>query len=471
MATVHPSRMGLVPIDPVKDRRPYDDRDVRDRGQTSTERSRRDPERDRRHDPHRSRSRERNRPADDRGYDRRRSRSPRASDRRRSPVYDEYKRPATPPPRGEDSAAAPPWRVQENMYPPRGRPAENAPNWSGSGAGADFFESRRQQRMNSTFSIYPPSPKYRPRDSPPPDSKSKKKKSKHRRRDPSDSSSSEDDSRERRRSSRKHREKDRKERKKHRHRSDDKSDDDEDRRHRKDRKRSRPSSVANGSDDDGRSHRKTNEKGKRRGDDSEDERSRERSRSGKLSRARSPPRSEEEEEWVEKPTKSGGLVFDAPSVVKKDAGPSNVSRPTEQAGDSDDDDVGPQPASKATTTSKKVDEREYGGALLRGEGSAMAAFLQEGGTDARIPRRGEIGLESDEIAQYEAVGYVMSGSRHRRMNEVRMRKENQVISAEEKRGILKLQREERERREAILRDEFSELVQEKLKGAGRMGGH
>jgi hypothetical protein len=128
--------------------------------------------------------------------------------------------------------------------------------------------------------------------------------------------------------------------------------------------------------------------------------------------------------------------------------------------DSDDADVGPQPLYQAATT-KKLDERAYGGALLRGEGSAMAAFLQDG-TDVRIPRRGEIGLTSDEIAQFENVGYVMSGSRHRRMNAVRMRKENQVISAEEKRGILKLQREERERRETILREEFGELVSEKL---------
>lgn len=94
----------------------------------------------------------------------------------------------------------------------------------------------------------------------------------------------------------------------------------------------------------------------------------------------------------------------------------------------------------------------------------MAAFLQDG-TDVRIPRRGEIGLTSGEIAQFENVGYVMSGSRHRRMNAVRMRKENQVISAEEKRGILKLQREERERRESILREEFSELVSDKLKAS------
>lgn len=141
--------------------------------------------------------------------------------------------------------------------------------------------------------------------------------------------------------------------------------------------------------------------------------------------------------------------------------------PVDDAGgdDGDDDDFGPKPVQKVSV-SKKIDEREYGGALLRGEGSAMAAFLRDGDTDARIPRRGEIGLAPDEIASFESVGYVMSGSRHRRMNAVRMRKENQVISAEEKRGILKLQKEERERREAILREEFKELVQDKLKGAG-----
>jgi hypothetical protein len=132
--------------------------------------------------------------------------------------------------------------------------------------------------------------------------------------------------------------------------------------------------------------------------------------------------------------------------------------------DEDGDDVGPQPP-QTNTSSRKVDERQYGGALLRGEGSAMAAFLKDG-TDVRIPRRGEIGLTSDEISTYEAVGYVMSGSRHRRMNAVRMRKENQVISAEEKRGILQLQKEERERREAILREEFQELLKDNLKSAG-----
>ena len=38
----------------------------------------------------------------------------------------------------------------------------------------------------------------------------------------------------------------------------------------------------------------------------------------------------------------------------------------------------------------------------------MAAFVAEG---KRIPRRGEIGLLSSEIASFESEGYVMSGSR------------------------------------------------------------
>ena len=142
---------------------------------------------------------------------------------------------------------------------------------------------------------------------------------------------------------------------------------------------------------------------------------------------------------------------------------------TEASAQPEDDDsepeVGPQPAFvMETRANKRIDERQYGGALLRGEGSAMAAFLQED-TNVRIPRRGEIGLTSDEIANFESVGYVMSGSRHKRMNAVRIRKENQVISAEEKRGILKLQKAERQRREAVLREEFQELVSEKLKAA------
>ena len=51
----------------------------------------------------------------------------------------------------------------------------------------------------------------------------------------------------------------------------------------------------------------------------------------------------------------------------------------------------------------------YGKALLPGEGAAMAAYIADG---KRIPRRGEIGLSSNEIETFEDMGYVMSGSRY-----------------------------------------------------------
>lgn len=66
--------------------------------------------------------------------------------------------------------------------------------------------------------------------------------------------------------------------------------------------------------------------------------------------------------------------------------------------------VGPAPKPHVTLSAK-----DFGKALLPGEGAAMAAYVAEG---KRIPRRGEIGLTSDEIASYESVGYVMSGSRY-----------------------------------------------------------
>lgn len=69
----------------------------------------------------------------------------------------------------------------------------------------------------------------------------------------------------------------------------------------------------------------------------------------------------------------------------------------------DEDVVGPVQKPQVTLT-----PREYGKALLPGEGAAMAAYVAEG---KRIPRRGEIGLTCDEIESFESVGYVMSGSR------------------------------------------------------------
>ncbi|ESP05051.1 hypothetical protein LOTGIDRAFT_109358, partial [Lottia gigantea] len=100
----------------------------------------------------------------------------------------------------------------------------------------------------------------------------------------------------------------------------------------------------------------------------------------------------------------------------------------------------------------------YGHALLPGEGAAMAAYIAEG---KRIPRRGEIGLESNEIEQFENMGYVMSGSRHRRMEAVRLRKENQIYSADEKRALANFNHEERAKRETKILSQFREMVSRK----------
>ena len=55
----------------------------------------------------------------------------------------------------------------------------------------------------------------------------------------------------------------------------------------------------------------------------------------------------------------------------------------------------------------------------------------------------------------------MSGSRHKRMNAVRMRKENQVYSAEEQKALALFNYEEKARRENKILAEFRDLVQQK----------
>ncbi|CAO3669627.1 unnamed protein product [Rhizopus stolonifer] len=118
--------------------------------------------------------------------------------------------------------------------------------------------------------------------------------------------------------------------------------------------------------------------------------------------------------------------------------------------------VGPVPLIENDTHN----ERQYGSALLPGEGSAMAAYVQQG---KRIPRRGEIGLSGDQISDFEKAGFVMSGSRHQRMNAVRLRKENQVISAEEKRLVLQHAQEQKLRRENEIISGFREILSDKFK--------
>jgi hypothetical protein len=89
----------------------------------------------------------------------------------------------------------------------------------------------------------------------------------------------------------------------------------------------------------------------------------------------------------------------------------------------------------------------------------MAAWVQSG---QRIPRRGEVGLTSSQIDSYERAGYVMSGNRHARMNAVRIRKENQVYSAEEKAALAMFNFEENKRKEEKILNEMKSLVDRTL---------
>ncbi|XP_017082886.2 NKAP family protein CG6066 [Drosophila eugracilis] len=139
---------------------------------------------------------------------------------------------------------------------------------------------------------------------------------------------------------------------------------------------------------------------------------------------------------------------------KKSSSSSGSKSKTKDSTSINDEDVGP-----SLRTGGSLNQKDFGKALLPGEGAAMAAYIADG---KRIPRRGEIGLTSDEIANFESVGYVMSGSRHRRMEAVRIRKENQLYSADEKRALAMFSKEERQKRENKILSQFKDMIHSKL---------
>ncbi|GAA5885657.1 hypothetical protein JCM16303_003101 [Sporobolomyces ruberrimus] len=301
------------------------------------------------------------------------------------------------------------------------------------GGGDDWLDSRRKERENSKVTIWPPSPR-----TPEPEDKgfrskssSKSKKSKHRSSSSSKrhshSKSSSSSSRHKSSSSRRSKYSD------DSSSSSSSSESDDDRRERKRSSSSSSKRHKSGSTRD-KSSRKRSLSVLSEGREEEEE-----ERSLSKRRQSSPPHTREEEpsgngeddEWVEKEVEV-------------------------EMGDGDEE-VGPMPV--GGLPGKGGARNAYGGALRPGEGSAMAAYVS---SDQRIPRRGEIGMESEQIEKFEQAGYVMSGSRHRRMNAVRVRKENQVISAEEKRGILQLAAQEKVKRENEIVASFRELVDQKL---------
>ncbi|XP_023307771.2 NKAP family protein CG6066 [Lucilia cuprina] len=178
-----------------------------------------------------------------------------------------------------------------------------------------------------------------------------------------------------------------------------------------------------------------------------------------------------EEVWVEKTADNLKKL----SKTKKSKKMKKKQKKSKKSHESDDKYQAKSSSTKNTHNSQVQDEedefgptlrqtgglnqKDFGRALLPGEGAAMAAYIAEG---KRIPRRGEIGLTSDEIATFESVGYVMSGSRHRRMEAVRIRKENQIYSADEKRALAMFSKEERQKRENKILSQFKDMINSKL---------
>ncbi|KAJ9171976.1 hypothetical protein P3X46_015269 [Hevea brasiliensis] len=125
--------------------------------------------------------------------------------------------------------------------------------------------------------------------------------------------------------------------------------------------------------------------------------------------------------------KSSGSKIDAKGKSKADEMVAEINDEAQKKPVLDNEPmVGPMPLPRAKG------HINYGGALRPGEGDAIAQYVQQG---KRIPRRGEVGLDADAIQKYESLGHVMSGDRHQRMNAIRIGKENQVYSAEDKRAL------------------------------------
>ncbi|MES1920062.1 hypothetical protein MHBO_001785 [Bonamia ostreae] len=141
------------------------------------------------------------------------------------------------------------------------------------------------------------------------------------------------------------------------------------------------------------------------------------------------------------------------------------------------DDLAAGPKTVESTTEAKLSKRPigpalppvsdakvkgYGSGLYQGEGEAIANFVQKG---MRIPRRGEVGLTSKQIEDFESLGYVMSGSRHKRMNAIRIRKENQVYSAEEKKALSVINFEEKTQKEKKVMADMRRFLKSRISAA------
>ncbi|KAG7388706.1 hypothetical protein PHYPSEUDO_011899 [Phytophthora pseudosyringae] len=380
-----------------------------------------------------------------------RSRSARRGSRRRRSPINSRRSPSRSrsPRRGRQSSSS--FRGDRE---PMGRygPSSGSSGFKGGGGGRggrfngsdqtdDFFEERKRQREAVTFSIWAGIP------SPPP-MKKKAKKEKKRESTPSPSRSrSRSVSRSKSRS-----------RSRSRSNSDSESEvsssgGEEERRRRKKSKKAPKSSR--------RSHKRKSKKHKK---ESKSRRKRRRrsysdsddSRSGSESDASvAYDRKEERKLSVD----SRDSLINVDENEKREATKFKEAVQGSRKEEEGDEEIGPKPLVAAGEETAAASLMHYGKALLPGEGAAIAQFVQK---NMRIPRRGEVGWNGEEIENLENLGYVMSGSRHKRMNAVRIRKENQVYTAEEKRALALINFEEKQQRENAVMNDFKEMLTERL---------
>lgn len=79
-------------------------------------------------------------------------------------------------------------------------------------------------------------------------------------------------------------------------------------------------------------------------------------------------------------------------------------------------------------------------------------------------RNENILLPVDALSVDSSLTATLSLVRHRRMEAVRLRKENQIYSADEKRALASFNQEERRKRENKILASFREMVYRKTKG-------
>lgn len=144
-----------------------------------------------------------------------------------------------------------------------------------------------------------------------------------------------------------------------------------------------------------------------------------------------------------------------PQIEKKPEPESILLNKKTERSDDEQIEIGPVPLK--IEYDKNQERKMYQGMNINPtEAHLYAQYIQQG---KRIPRRGEVGITSQEIEYFESIGYVMSGSRHKKINAVRQRIEGKVYSAEDKRALVIFNLEENIKKEKNIINGFKYMMQ------------